>query len=93
MFTVTVSKENSMCCIDKVFIALFQYLEMVVTNENYSVSKGFGNGVTCTVVGILNFVAVHCCKNSPDFWKLDLFSVKEIEHYLLDVIELFWVTG
>jgi hypothetical protein len=90
---VAVPKENSIYCIDKGFIVLFQYLEMVVTSENYAVSKGFGNGVICTVIGIVNFVAVQCCKNSPNFWKLDLFSVKEIEHYLLGVIELFWVTG
>jgi hypothetical protein len=90
---VTVSKENSIYCIDKVFIALFQYVGMVVTNENYSVLKAFGNGVTCSVFGIVNFVAIQCCKNSPDFWKLDLFLGKEIENYLLSLIELFWVTG
>jgi hypothetical protein len=78
---------------DKVFIAPFQYVEMLVTNENYSVSKGFGNGVTCSDVGIVNFVTVQSCKNSPDFWKLNLFSVKKIEHYLLGLMELFWVTG
>jgi hypothetical protein len=66
---------------------------MVVTNENYSVLKGCGNGVTCTVVGIVDFVNVQCCKNSPDFRKLDLFLVKEIGHYLLGVIELSGVTG
>ena len=75
LLTVTVCKENSVYCIDKVFIALFQYVGLLVTNENYSVLKGFGNGVTCSVVGIVKFVAVQCCKNGPDVWKLDLFSV------------------
>ena len=95
---VTVSKENSVYCKDKVLIALFQYVGMVVTNQNYSVSKGFGNGVTgngvtCSVVGIVIIVTVQCCKNSPDFWKLDLFLGKEIGHCVLGLVELFWVTG
>lgn len=89
---MTVSKDKAIYCIDRVFIAPFQYLGMVVTNENYSVSKGCGNGVICTV-GIVDFVAVQCCKNSPDFRKLDLFLVKEIGHYLLGQIELSGVTG
>jgi len=55
---VTVSRENSIYCIDKVLIALFQYVGMVVTNEDYSVLKGFGNGVTCRVVGIVIIVTV-----------------------------------
>jgi hypothetical protein len=90
---VTVPKDNAIYCIDRVFIAPFQYLGMVVTNENYSVSKGCGNGVICTVVGIVDLVTVQCCKNSPDFRKLDLFLVKEIGHYLLGQIELSGVTG
>ena len=88
---VTFSKENSIYCIDKVLIALFQYVGMVVTNGNYSVAKGFGNGVTCSVAGIVIIVTVQCCKSSPDFWKLDLFLGKEIVHYVLGLIELFWV--
>jgi hypothetical protein len=50
-----------------------------VTNENCLISKGSANGVLhVALFGLWTFSTVHCCKNSPDFWKLDLFSGKEI---------------
>jgi hypothetical protein len=55
---VTVTKDNAVYCIGRVFIVPFQYVGMVVTNENYSVLKGCGNGVKLPVVGIVDFVTV-----------------------------------
>jgi hypothetical protein len=45
LLTVTVIKENSVYCIDKVFIAYSWCLGMLMTNETYSVLKGSESGV------------------------------------------------